>query len=1070
MGKEIVMALLLLGIVLVGIIYFYQDIPELSPKIFQRGEDTGVSEISKSDQAKQTACLEVAGILRNVEENKKLSNRNLRSLKQSLSTCSDGSKIPESDLKNYLEASSNTRQTANCKADIVPNGVIDVFDLIELLGNWNTNGPGADIIEPLDVVDVFDLIELLNNWAELCGGPIASEIKVFVTSETWNGNLGGLSGADAKCQAAASSVGLTGEWKAWLSTPGNGNAAKERLYPYDDSLPVSLLNGSIVANNWSDLLDGQLNTHIRIKENGQFLPLGEGTTVYTGTNADGMLRENSHCAEWSFSSGTGLYGLASDTDPDWTEFTQGTCGSERHLYCFENINVGHSEPICGNGIREDKEECDGNDLGGICENYGFYSGHLSCSSECTIEINQCFNPTIINVGPTRPITSIQEGIDLAQEGEVVEIDPGVYNEKISLPGVSIRVVGVEGPENTIIDATGIGGSVVTFDENSFTLETLLDGITIRGGNGTPDTFSGEISGGGIFADQFSSGVKIRNCIIRDNVADSLGGGIYSASAGFLVVEDCLFENNTAQTAGAIFAAASSMEISNSIFKNNRAGSFGGAVEILPGNHFLTNLLFVNNSAGIGGGAIYTRHLTNSISYTNAQIDSSSFYANNVEDGRPGSVALARYILTNLSITNSIIQGNQYNSFSPNGISIQTTDDAKVEVLDSNVQNVIPVPEKGIFNEPNPWVGPENGNFNLRSDSLSLDFGKTMWLQDDLADLDRDSDMEEPTPLDLAYSDRVKGSSNDLGCYELSVSSSCGDGTIDSEETCEDGNTEDGDGCSSACRIEFGHSCSGNPSTCVNIDPDDDFIFDPIDNCPNAFNPEQNDSDGDGLGDVCDPQWCGNGIVEVGEDCDDSDFGGNTCQSLGFPGGGTLECTQSCEFDTNLCIPTTEFTSVFITSDRFYGSSMTGGLSGADAKCQAAAVNAGLSGTWFAWLSDTQTNAADRHGHSNLPYYQLNGAKVADNWDDLIDGTIDNPISIDEFAEFDPVGDTGVWTYTLSDGTADLASGNACEDWTGDLQDSTEIGANYRTDSWWTDSINEGCNNFNRLYCFEQSSN
>lgn len=42
---------------------------------------------------------------------------------------------------------------------------------------------------------------------------------------------------------------------------------------------------------------------------------------------------------------------------------------------------------------------------------------------------------------------------------------------------------------------------------------------------------------------------------------------------------------------------------------------------------------------------------------------------------------------------------------------------------------------------------------------------------------------------------------------------CGNGFIDPEETCDDGNTTDGDGCSSTCRVENGFSCTGRPSVC-----------------------------------------------------------------------------------------------------------------------------------------------------------------------------------------------------------------------------------------------------------------
>lgn len=45
-----------------------------------------------------------------------------------------------------------------------PDGQVDVFDLLELLNNWGTNGSGARIAAPLDVVDIFDLLALLSNW------------------------------------------------------------------------------------------------------------------------------------------------------------------------------------------------------------------------------------------------------------------------------------------------------------------------------------------------------------------------------------------------------------------------------------------------------------------------------------------------------------------------------------------------------------------------------------------------------------------------------------------------------------------------------------------------------------------------------------------------------------------------------------------------------------------------------------------------------------------------------------------------------------------------------------------
>jgi Protein of unknown function (DUF1554) len=61
----------------------------------------------------------------------------------------------------------------------------------------------------------------------VCGG--AESCAVFVTSTTHTGNLGGLDGADAICQARAESLNSAapaGTYKAWLSTAAESAAAR----------------------------------------------------------------------------------------------------------------------------------------------------------------------------------------------------------------------------------------------------------------------------------------------------------------------------------------------------------------------------------------------------------------------------------------------------------------------------------------------------------------------------------------------------------------------------------------------------------------------------------------------------------------------------------------------------------------------------------------------------------------------------------------------------------------------------------------------------------------------------
>lgn len=45
--------------------------------------------------------------------------------------------------------------------------------------------------------------------------------------------------------------------------------------------------------------------------------------------------------------------------------------------------------------------------------------------------------------------------------------------------------------------------------------------------------------------------------------------------------------------------------------------------------------------------------------------------------------------------------------------------------------------------------------------------------------------------------------------------------------------------------------------------------------------------------------CGNGLIDVGEQCDSTNLDSKSCSSFGFPIG-TLACTSDCELDTTQC--------------------------------------------------------------------------------------------------------------------------------------------------------------------------
>jgi cysteine-rich repeat protein len=136
---------------------------------------------------------------------------------------------------------------------------------------------------------------------------------------------------------------------------------------------------------------------------------------------------------------------------------------------------------------------------------------------------------------------------------------------------------------------------------------------------------------------------------------------------------------------------------------------------------------------------------------------------------------------------------------------------------------------------------------------------------------------------------------------------CGNGILDAGETCDDGNAGGGDGCSSECVVEAGYSCTGQPSVCTP-------------NCGNGIIQsgegeacdDGNGNSGDGCTSTCqvEPGYncsgqpsvcvfvCGNGTFQPGETCDD----GNTSSGDGCSGVCQIEPGWLCSGQPSLCAP------------------------------------------------------------------------------------------------------------------------------------------------------------------------
>jgi len=166
----------------------------------------------------------------------------------------------------------------------------------------------------------------------------SSVVQVFVTSGAYTGNLGDQAGGDAACTAAATDAGLAGTWTAWLGKGSCGACMdpKDRIQDGE----YQLLDGTIVANNRADLLDGTLDAPINMDETGTTL-VG-AFEVWTGTDPDGTGGSGpGTCTVWTTNSveTRGQSGTANATDAKWTDNRSETCDVFNRLYCFADVPV-----------------------------------------------------------------------------------------------------------------------------------------------------------------------------------------------------------------------------------------------------------------------------------------------------------------------------------------------------------------------------------------------------------------------------------------------------------------------------------------------------------------------------------------------------------------------------------------------------------------------------------------------------------------------------------------------------------------------------------------------------------
>ena len=215
--------------------------------------------------------------------------------------------------------------------------------------------------------------------------------------------------------------------------------------------------------------------------------------------------------------------------------------------------------------------------------------------------------------------------DKITDNSVIHLAEGNYSFTNSSSYSNITFLG-KNPNNTILNGDAYSLDIVNL--------TVFKNITL--------TNLKIINKGNLTANNTIFSNLIPSTISYDN---SYGGAIYAPSNKNIIIDNCLFINNTAKYGGVIYAKGGNISISNSIFLNNLATSFGGAI---AGESkvklIINNTLFRNISSSTDvGGAIYL---------TSSTLISANVTINNSSAKFGGAISAVNSFL-NISNTNFI---------------------------------------------------------------------------------------------------------------------------------------------------------------------------------------------------------------------------------------------------------------------------------------------------------------------------------------------------------------------------------------------------------------------------------
>jgi len=182
------------------------------------------------------------------------------------------------------------------------------------------------------------------------------------------------------------------------------------------------------------------------------------------------------------------------------------------------------------------------------------------------------------------VPTIQDAIDLAEDGDEIVLQPGSYSEHIDFMGKDVTIRSIDPGDIGVVQSTrlvpvfrgqpdGVVPPLVTFASGEGPMAGLL-GVTL-------DNYYDVRVGGNIFISGASP--TIDRCIIQGGNADTLGGGVFIEN-GAPAFEACGFYGNTCELGGGAVYIGPGSDVSIDeceFFENWTHLGSGGVIYIAP---------------------------------------------------------------------------------------------------------------------------------------------------------------------------------------------------------------------------------------------------------------------------------------------------------------------------------------------------------------------------------------------------------------------------------------------------------------------------------------------------------